>query len=65
MRRDNQILGWLSIAEYAEHYRVDPRTVRKWIAAALVDSFTVGRTTRVRDQPPRPNGSSLNPKSCH
>lgn len=43
---------WVSVTVYAETYSVDARTVRKWIAAGLVETFRIGRLIRVENVPP-------------
>jgi hypothetical protein len=59
-RPENALLRrqWIALSAYAELYDVDPRTVKKWADAGLVDLVTISpkdcRTIiRVRNQPPR------------
>lgn len=48
---------YIRIRDYAELYDVDPRTVRKWGDAGIVEIVTVTLGTRtivrVRNRPPR------------
>lgn len=43
---------WISVTTYAELYSVTPKTVHKWMAAGLLDTFRVGRLIRVWNAPP-------------
>lgn len=57
---------WVSVATYAETYSVDVRTVRKWIAQGLVETFRVERLMRVYLAPPsdrRPSAVTHKPLS--
>lgn len=48
---------WVSVHDYAEFYGVDPRTVRKWAEAGLVDLIKIAPpgkrpVVRVQNKPP-------------
>lgn len=36
-----------TIAQAAEIFQVDPRTIRRWIAAKQLDAFRIGRMIRI------------------
>lgn len=47
--------GWLSITAYSRHYGADRKTVHKWLAAGLLNSYRVGRFIRVENTRPKPS----------
>jgi hypothetical protein len=53
--------AWVTLKAYAERYDVDPRTVKKWAEAGLVQLLRVrvkGKRplVRVENQPPHSEG---------
>lgn len=49
-RRDPAV--WINISRYARAYGVDRKTVYKWLAAGLLESWRVGMVVRIKHQPP-------------
>lgn len=45
--------AWISITLYSQKHGVDRKTVHKWLAAGLVESYRVQRLIRVKDAPPK------------
>lgn len=43
---------YVKVSTYAESYDLHAHTVRKWIAAGLLETIRVGRCIRVRNAPP-------------
>lgn len=46
---ETPIPSLLTIAEAAERLRVDPKTVRRWIAAGELAAYRVGRQWRITE----------------
>lgn len=43
---------WLSKSHYATKYGVARHTVYKWLRSGLLETYTVGELTRIKDLPP-------------
>lgn len=51
---------WVTISAFAQKHGTDRRTVYKWLAGGLLESYTIGAVTRVRDLPPSPAADQAN-----
>jgi hypothetical protein len=44
--------AWLSRRTYAMKYGISLRTIAKWVAANLLETYRCARVIRIRDAPP-------------
>lgn len=45
--------GWLTIKAYCYHYSITRWTLGKWLEAGLLTTYRVGRTVRIKHEPPK------------